>query len=108
MRERDVVVRVEEASNVLEGVDEIEEGFRAQQTMILVRVAHVPVGGGDQARHGLEGLRGFVGIGHWLVRKVTHFDPCGSRVSMRFSGGGSIWLMSHAISVGTGEVGWGQ
>ena len=77
MRERDVVVQVEEASDVLEGVDEVEEGFRAQQTMVLVRVAHVPVGG-DAAWHGVEGLRSFAGIGHWLVRKVTHFDPCGS------------------------------
>jgi hypothetical protein len=56
----DMVVRVEVASDVLEGVlahlDEAGEGFQAQQSIVLVRVAHMPIGS-DQARHRVEELR---------------------------------------------------
>ena len=86
MRERDVVVRVEVASDVLEGepahLDEAEDGFWAQQTVVLLRVAHVSVGG-DQARHGVEELRSFDGIGGRLVGKVAHFDARGAERVLR-------------------------
>jgi hypothetical protein len=53
--------------------DEAGEGFQAQLSIALVRVAHMPVGS-DQARHRVEELRGW----HQLVHKVVHIDPYGS------------------------------
>ena len=83
MSKRDVFVRVElqveVTSEVIEGepthLDETEEGLGTQQTAVLFRIAHVPVGG-DQTGYGIINLWGFAGIGHRLVRKVAHFDPC--------------------------------
>ena len=77
--------------------------------MVLVRVAHVPIGG-DQARHGPTGSKSSVallklGVGS-CVKSCT-LMPAARRVSRRSSGGCSMWLMSHAISVGAGGQGLG-
>jgi hypothetical protein len=95
MGERDVNERVEVFSDVREGepahLDEAEESLGAKQTLVQVRIAHVPVGG-DQARNRVEKLRGFAGIGHRLERKVAHFDPCRSESLHAFFG----WLLDVA------------
>ena len=89
MGERDVRVRVEVTSHVREGepahLEEPEEGLGAQQTVVLVRIAHVPVGR-DQTGHGVENFWGLAGIGRRLVRKVAHFDPCRSESVRVFFG----------------------
>jgi len=56
-------------------LDEAEERLGREQTVVLVRVAHVPVGG-DERRDGVEHLGRLARVGHHrLVRKVADFDP---------------------------------
>ena len=68
-------------------LDETEESLGTQKTVILVRIAHLPVCG-DQTGHWVENLWGFAGNGHRLVRKVAHFDPCRSESLYAFFGWG--------------------
>jgi len=56
-------------------LDEAEERLGHEQTVVLVRVARVPVGR-DERRHGVEHLGRLARVGHRrLVRKVADFDP---------------------------------
>jgi len=55
-------------------LDEAEEPLGREQAVVLVRVAHVPVGR-DERRHGVEHLGRLARVGHRLVRKVADFDP---------------------------------
>ena len=56
-------------------LDEAEERLGREQAVVLVRVAHVPVGG-DERRHGVEHLGRLARVGHHrLMRKVADFDP---------------------------------
>jgi hypothetical protein len=58
--------------------------LRAEQTIVLLRVAYVPVGG-DKTGHRVEHFWGFSGIGRRLVRKVPRFDAhCAKSVHVFF------------------------
>ena len=77
-RERGVVARVHLAPEVREldpaHLDEPEEALAAEQAVVVVRVAQVPVER-DEVRHGVEHLRRLERVGRRLEGKVAHFDP---------------------------------
>jgi len=50
-------------------LDEAEERLGREQAVVLVRVAHVPVGR-DERGHGVEHLGDLTRVGHQLIRKV--------------------------------------
>ena len=50
-------------------LDEAEERLGREQAVVLVRVAHVPVGR-DERRHGVEHLGDLTRVGYQLIRKV--------------------------------------
>jgi hypothetical protein len=76
--ERGVVARVHPTPEVREPdpahLDETEEALAAEQTVVLARVAQVPVEG-DEVRHGVEHLGRLERNGRRLEGKVAHFDP---------------------------------
>ena len=78
-RKSGVLARMQVQSHVHEGepahLDQAEEALGAEQTEILLRVPHVPVGG-DEARHGVEDFGGLARVGRRLVGKVADFDAC--------------------------------
>ena len=104
------------------------EALGAEQSKVLVRIVHVPVGG-DEARHGVEHLGGLARVGHRLVRKVANFDPCceealhalfgrlfdvadvvgnfrrGERSWLGTMGGGRGWLRHVGKGIGDGIKG---
>ena len=106
MREHDVVVRVEVASDILEGepahLDEAEERFRAQQAVFfglrMCQSAAIRNGTGSKSPGALMEL----GVGSCAKHTLM---PAARRVSMRSSGGCSMWLMLQAIPIGAGEAG---
>ena len=55
-------------------LDEEEERLGREQAVVLVRVAHVPVGR-DERRHGVEHLGRLARVGHRLVGRVVDLDP---------------------------------
>ena len=73
-RERGVVARVHPTPEVRElnpaHLDEAKEALAAEQTVVVVRVAQVPVKR-DEVRHEVEHLGR---LGRRLEGKVTHFD----------------------------------
>jgi len=79
--------------------DEAEEPLEHKQAVVLVRIAHVPVGR-DERRHGVEHLGSLARVEHRLVFKVADFDPGREetlpailRLSARRRGGPSrLWL----------------
>ena len=67
-------------------LDEAEEPLGREQAVVLVRVAHVPVGR-DERRHGVEHLGRLARVGQRrLVRKVAHLDPGRSQTLPAFFG----------------------
>ena len=75
--ERGVVARVHLAPEVREldpaHLDEAKEALAAEQAVVVVRVAQVPVEG-DEVRHGVEHLGRLERVGRRLEGKVAHFD----------------------------------
>ena len=79
VRERDIVAPVHPPPDVRKcnpaQLDQPEEALAAEQAVVLVRVAQVPVEG-DEVRHGVEYLGRLERVGCRLVGKVAHFDAC--------------------------------
>jgi hypothetical protein len=73
--------------------------------VILVRIAHVPVGG-DQTGSKTSGALLELGIGSYVKSRTLIYAA--QRVSVRSSGNYSAWLVSYGIPVDVGEAGWGK
>jgi len=76
--------------------------------VILVRIAHVPVGG-DQTGHGVEASGALLELSIGSYAKSRTLIPA-RRISMHSSGNCSVWPMSrsYAISVAAEEASLGQ
>ena len=56
-------------------LDQPEEALAAEQAIVLVQVAQVPVEV-DEVQHVVEDLERLERVGRRLVGKVAHFDAC--------------------------------